>query len=130
MSEKENLPGDQKNRRKIGAEYEAMAAAYLKKNGLDILEQNFRCRQGEIDLVARDGKYLVFVEVKFREREGQGDAIEAVGKRKQEKIVRVALFYLVRRGFTLDTPCRFDVIGIDGTKIHWIRHAFGTGGYI
>ena len=54
------------NRRETGSRYEKQAAVYLEQKGYEILEMNFRCRRGEIDLVARDGEYLVFVEVKYR----------------------------------------------------------------
>ena len=69
------------------------AAAYLKKKGYQILEANFRCRFGEIDLIARDGGYLVFIEVKYRSSP-TGDSLEAVNRRKQRKIIRVAEYYL------------------------------------
>ena len=70
------------------------AAAYLKKKGYRILEANFRCRFGEIDLIARDGAYLVFIEVKYRSSLKDGDSLEAVNRRKQRKIIRVAEYYL------------------------------------
>ena len=74
-----------------------MAAEWLEKQGLVILERNFRCRQGEIDLIAKDGRMLVFVEIKFRNRKRAGYAIEAVNHKKQRTIRRVALFYLVKK---------------------------------
>ena len=112
------------NKRRTGSAYEQMAAAFLKKNGLRILEQNFRCRSGEIDLVARDGPYLVFVEVKYRRTSHQGEAICAVDAHKQQKIIGTAKYYLLIHRLSLDTPCRFDVVGIDGEQVHWIRNAF------
>ena len=89
-----------------------------------ILERNFRCRQGEIDLIARDGDYLVFVEIKYRKNKGSGWAVEAVDRRKQEKIRRVALYYIVKTKRPLDIPCRFDVLGFDGARITWIKNAY------
>ena len=71
------------------------AAAYLKKKGYRILEANFRCRFGEIDLIARDGAYLVFIEVKYRSSLKDGDSLEAVNRGKQRKIIRVAEYYLL-----------------------------------
>ena len=112
------------NRRRTGSLYEQTAAAFLKSKGLRILQSNFRCRSGEIDLVARDGPYLVFVEVKYRRTEHQGEAVCAVDLRKQRKILATARYYLLVRQLSEDTPCRFDVVGIDGQKIHWIRNAF------
>lgn len=115
------------NNRKIGAVYEKRAALFLQKKGYEILETNFRCRQGEIDMIARDGRYLVFIEVKFRRDNSRGLPEEAVGKYKQQKIIQTAKYYLYQKGFTEDTPCRFDVVGITGEKIRLIRNAFESG---
>lgn len=112
------------NKRELGGRYEKMAAVFLEKNGLKIKEKNFRCRLGEIDLIARDGKYLVFVEVKYRYNTESGWASAAVDFRKQRAISRTALYYLIRYGYGMDTPCRFDVVAIDGDRIEWIRNAF------
>lgn len=112
------------NRRAKGVYYEEMAAEFLKKKGLRIMERNFRCRNGEIDLIARDGRYLVFIEVKYRKDRRSGSSFAAVGKQKQRTILKVALFYLIRNGFQDDIPCRFDVVGIDGEEIRWIKNAF------
>lgn len=100
-----------------------MAADFLKKQGLYIKEKNFRCRIGEVDLIAYDGTYLIFVEVKYRKTASSGYAASAVTRKKQQVISRVAQFYLVRYGYR-DVPCRFDVIGIDGKQIQWIQNAF------
>jgi len=113
----------EENKRKIGRRYEAMAAQYLKEQGLDVLELNFRSRQGEIDLIAKDGDYLVFVEVKYRRNDRLGFPEEAVDYRKQQKITQTAGYYLCRQGYG-DIPCRFDVIAIIGNRIRWIKHAF------
>ncbi|MCC2188870.1 YraN family protein [Fusicatenibacter faecihominis] len=115
------------NKRKIGAAYEMQAAAYLKKKGYRILEANFRCRFGEIDLIARDGAYLVFIEVKYRSSLKDGDSLEAVNRRKQRKIIRVAEYYLCMYQEKADLPCRFDVIGIEEERIRLIRNAFDCG---
>ena len=88
------------------------------------MERNFRCRNGEIDLIARDGRYLVFIEVKYRKDRRSGSSFAAVGKQKQRTILKVALFYLIRNGFQDDIPCRFDVVGIDGAALRWIKNAF------
>lgn len=97
---------------------------FLKQQGLYIKDRNFRCRSGEIDLIARDGRYLVFVEVKYRHTSGSGGASAAVNYKKQKMISRASLFYLVRYGYPEDTPCRFDVVAIDGQNIQWIKNAF------
>ncbi len=110
----------------LGKEGERLAALFLKKQGLVIVEHNFRTRSGEIDLIARDKKDLVFVEVKTRSGTDFGSALEAVGPRKCRQIVRVAQEYLLQNdGF--DQPARFDVIGIligDSVRIDHIKNAF------
>lgn len=111
------------NNREIGTEYERAAAYYLEQQGYIILEQNYRCRTGEIDLIARDGEYLVFCEVKYRYDGRKGSPLEAVDFRKQKKIRQCALFYLTEKGFG-EIPCRFDVIGIQGSQITLIKNAF------
>lgn len=112
------------NKRRIGAVYERQAAEYLKSKGYQILENNYRCRIGEIDLIARDGRYLVFVEVKYRSDGFCGNALEAVTVRKQHTIRRVAQFYLLSHHLSEDIPCRFDVVGITGTEITLVKDAF------
>lgn len=107
-----------------GSCYEKQAAEFLKGKGLEILEMNFRCRMGEIDLIARDGRYLVFVEVKYRSTRSQGMAVDAVGKEKQRAISKVAAYYLLTHCKSMDVPCRFDVVGIEGEEIRWIPNAF------
>ena len=104
------------------------AAAYLKKKGYRILEANFRCRfGGDSTSVARDGAYLVFIEVKYRSSLKDGDSLEAVNRRKQRKIIRVAEYYLCMHQEKADLPCRFDVIGIEEERIRLIRNAFDCG---
>lgn len=110
--------------RSVGARYEEIAADYLRSQGYHILEKNCRCRSGEVDLVAREGEYLCFVEVKFRSSGFSGRAAEAVGRHKQKSICRVVQWYLMRHGIGDLTPCRFDVVAIDGSKIALIRNAF------
>lgn len=110
--------------RATGGRYEAKAAAFLEKMGIRVLEQNFRCRTGEIDLIAREGEYLCFVEVKFRESGACGEPLGAVDRKKQRRISRTALFYLMKKGLPDSTPCRFDVVGITPDGIEVIRDAF------
>ncbi len=112
------------NRRATGSRYEEEAAAFLQKQGLQILEKNYRDRYGEIDLIAKDGRYLVFVEVKYRSGPQKGYPEEAVGSRKRARIRRAAEYYLYSRRCGEDIPCRFDVVAILGRELRWIRDAF------
>ncbi len=98
---------------------------YLERCGFEVLARNYRCRYGEIDLVARDGPVVVFVEVKLRY--GGADPLEAVDARKQRHISRVAFDFLRRHGM-LACPARFDVVavqGATGTCLH-VADAFDT----
>ena len=112
------------NRR--GEAAENLAAEFLERRGLTILERNYRCRGGEIDLVARDGTTLVFVEVRYRRSRTFGGAAASVDARKQARILLAARHYLSGRG---DVPCRCDVVALDAldpASIEWIRDAFGV----
>ena len=111
------------NTRKTGTWYEQKAAEYLKCQGLVILAHNYRCRFGEIDLIARDGRYVVFVEVKARKNANFGLPREAVNYYKQRKIRMVATQYLKSTN-KLNTPCRFDVVEILGDEIEHIENCF------
>lgn len=112
------------NRREIGAYYEQKAADYLESEGYVIREKNYRCHVGEIDIIAQDGRYLVFVEVKYRKDKRQGGAFMAVDGRKQHRISRVAAYYLMENHRMDDCPCRFDVIAVDGEDIKLLKNAF------
>lgn len=115
------------NKRSVGARYEREAGAYLEKLGFQIIEYNYRCKLGEIDLIARDGEYLVFCEVKYRSGEEKGHPVEAVDYRKQRIISKCAMYYLMEHGLS-DIPCRFDVVGIAGSELIVIRDAFEYAG--
>lgn len=106
-----------------GRRGEDLAAAHLGEQGFVLLERNFRCRLGELDIVARDGDTLVFVEVRSRASGGYGDPLETVNARKQKRLARVAQVYLSRRRPKF-SGCRFDVIGIVGERIAHVRDAF------
>lgn len=111
------------NYRKTGSKYERMAGEFLKVKGYQILEYNFWCRRGEIDIIAKDGDCLVFCEVKYRSDMGSGLPSEAVNERKQRKLSMCALYYLTGKGMT-DVECRFDVVSIMGDQIHLYQNAF------
>ncbi len=114
---------NRKNNRETGAFYERLAGNYLEKKGYQILEYNFRCRCGEIDLIARDGKTIVFCEVKYRKDSGKGHPYEAVGRRKQRTICRCARSY-INRSRRQGAACRFDVVSIEGERLVHYKSAF------
>ena len=113
-------------RRDAGRAAEELAAEFLKARGLHILQRNFRCRGGEVDLIARDGGTLVFVEVRLRSGRAFGGAAASVDARKQAKVLRAAQFYLAGKP---EQPCRCDVVALDrlaADRIEWIRDAFSA----
>ena len=112
------------NKRKVGAAYEEKAAAYLQSRGYFILCRNFFSRQGEIDIIAREGGYLVFIEVKYRKNGAKGDPAEAVTPAKQRVICRTADYYRLKKGYGEETPCRFDVVAVLGEEITLYKDAF------
>lgn len=112
------------NNRALGGEKELMAARYLVSKGYEILEMNFRNRRGEIDIIAKDSEYLVFIEVKYRKNASAGYPAEAVNEKKQRTISLVADYYMLRYGIASGTPCRFDVIAILGDEITHYENAF------
>ncbi|MCL2864282.1 MAG: YraN family protein [Lachnospiraceae bacterium] len=111
------------NKRKLGAKYEKVAAAFLEKQGYEVIKYNYRCFFGEIDLIAKDADMLVFCEVKYRKNASLGSALEAVNYHKQQIIVKCAMQYLMAR-YEKEIPCRFDVIGVQGTQICHIKNAY------
>jgi putative endonuclease len=110
--------------RRRGEEAEELAARFLSQRGLAIVARNYRTRLGEVDLVARDGATLVFVEVRARSWSAFGGAAGSVDARKQRRIVAAARHYLARLG--AEPTCRFDVLTIQGPRGEpaWIRGAF------
>ena len=95
----------------LGRSGEALAAGFLEAQGMRIVDRNWRCREGEIDIVAKDGDWIVFVEVKTRQSDAAGDPVEAVTFAKQQQLTRLALSYLKRYGL-LEHSARFDVVAI------------------
>ena len=112
------------NKRRVGADKERQAAEYLTGKGMQVLETNFRCRQGEIDLICRHRGYLVFVEVKYRSASEKGYALEAVDYRKQLRICRVADYYRMLHDMGDFSPVRFDVVAVCGERVDWFPNAF------
>ncbi len=108
-----------------GALAEESAAEFLKGRGLRLLERNYSCRFGEIDLIMRDGRTLVFVEVRYRRNKSFGGAIESITAAKREKLLRAARHYMA---VTQEFPaCRFDAVLLSGDtqELEWIENAFG-----
>jgi len=111
-----------------GRQAEDDALTYLQSQGLRLVERNYRCRQGEIDLIMEEGPRLVFVEVRYRANPRYGSALESVHGRKRARLVAAASHYLTTRH--LDRPARFDVIGMspegDRLSLQWIQDAFSA----
>ena len=111
------------NNRSVGAVYEQAAGYYLEQNGYELIEYNYRCRDGEIDIIAKDGDCYVFCEVEYSFRQTGGQSAGGGRSKKAKKIFRCALYYTVQHGIE-DAQCRFDVIGVEGTEITHIKNAF------
>jgi putative endonuclease len=107
-----------------GARAEDLCADLIRAAGLRLIERNWRCRMGEIDLIAEERGMLVFAEVRMRTGPGFGGAGESVTAAKRARIIAAARLYLSRRP---EAACRFDVFLVDGmtTQVQWIRDAFG-----
>jgi len=113
----------------VGQWAEELACAYLCQQGLQLIERNYRCRLGEIDLVMLDLDFLAVVEVRYRSNERFGSSLESVDLRKQRKIVAVTDYYLqTHQAATQNYRCRFDIVAINGPQIpprvQWIKDAF------
>jgi len=113
--------------RLLGGRGEDLAARFLARKGLKVLERNFRCPAGEVDIIARDGETVVFVEVKTRRGGLFGHPLEAVHSTKRDRLRKTALFYLSTRGG--EAPARFDIVGINlgpgAPEIEHVEDAFG-----
>lgn len=112
------------DKRKVGAEYEQKAVIYLEENGFQVLELNFYCRQGEIDIVGIHQGNLVFVEVKYRKDPQAGYPEEAVDRKKQMKICRTSDYYRVKHPEQENRQIRYDVVAICGEQVSWYQNAF------
>ena len=114
--------------RDIGIQWENAALDHLQRAGLKLVERNFSCRHGEIDLILRDGDALVFAEVRYRSDASRGGGTSSVGVVKQRKLVHAAQTWLQAHPRFASMPCRFDVIGCSGAltqpAFDWTRNAF------
>ncbi len=119
--------------RAFGEQQEKIAARYLAEQGLQLICMNYQCKLGEIDLIMRTARELVFVEVRYRKSNAFGSAVESVDLRKQRKLWRTAQSYLKTLHLTNRVPCRFDILGISPEKsgqslqFDWIQGAFQLG---
>jgi putative endonuclease len=115
--------------RAVGSGAERLVERYLADNGLCLVDRNFYCRFGEIDLIMLDGEQLVFVEVRFRSAQRRVSARFTVDARKRNKIIKTAAMFIVSQPLYANRVMRFDVVGVDqngdgAQKLAWIRDAF------
>ncbi len=123
------------SKRSKGQHFEQMAADYLCRHGLLLIEKNFLTRAGELDLIMKEHNTYVFVEVKYRNSQNYGHAAESVTKQKQLRLIKTANWWMLKQGLNTDTTdFRFDVIAIHGGAIHddshhveWIKNAITEG---
>jgi len=116
-------------RQLLGNRAERAAERLLADSGMRLLARNYRCKQGELDLVMRDADTVVFVEVRYRRKNQWGSAVETVDWRKQKRLIAAAHHYLITHPHLADQPCRFDVVAAEGNpadpaSYRWIREAF------
>jgi putative endonuclease len=113
----------------FGKHAEEQTCKYLRKQGLKLIESNYRCDYGEIDLIMRDGECVVFVEVRARTGQNFLDGLESVSSSKQSKIIKTATYYLQQTKQLNKVFCRFDVVAVksqdEQLQFHWVKNAFG-----
>lgn len=119
------------NKRTVGTVYEQKAADYLKENGFQIIELNFYCRQGEVDIIGIHQGCLVFVEVKYRKDSQTGYPEEAVGFKKQLRICRASDYFRMTHSRYSSLQIRYDVVAVCRERLKWYQNAFDyiSGGY-
>ena len=126
----QNEPKKQSPKRATGNFAEELALQFLRTHKFQFVARQFSCKMGEIDLIMKDKKTLVFIEVRYRQNTAYGEPFESITRPKQRKLIRTALFYLKYRAWTRHFSARFDVISITGNqltpKITWIPNAFGV----
>ena len=116
------------NKRVVGDFFENLACSYIKEQGGKIIDRNFRALRGEIDIIAKDGKYLCFIEVKYRTNRRYGDPETAVDIRKQKQICKISSLYLISKYKSLELPIRYDVVAVSSINgadsVKWHKNAF------
>jgi putative endonuclease len=113
-----------RNRIALGQLGESLALAYLERAGLKVLKQNYRCPKGEMDIVAQDGEWIVFVEVRTKTSGSMGYAEESITAKKVQRLRNIAKYYLLEKGYVEWPPLRFDLIAIlyrQESEIKWIQ---------
>jgi putative endonuclease len=119
---------DRKTNREKGEQAEQLACRYLQAQGLRLVQRNYRCRLGEIDLIMKDNASLIFVEVRYRRNGRFGSPMDSVTSTKQRRLIATAQYYLQLTGGTQSKRCRFDVVAItpaqENNGILWLRDAF------
>lgn len=122
------MTGTAPRKAQTGREAERCARQHLEEQGLRLVSANYRCRQGEIDLIMREGRTVVFVEVRYRSNHRFGTGAESVDGSKQRKLICTAQHFLQRHPRLAAHPCRFDVVALGpanrGPAVEWIRNAF------
>ncbi len=116
------------NKRKFGDQIELKTVEFLQQHSVTILQQNYLCKMGEIDIIAQDKDNLLFIEVRYRKSDDYGGAIASVNKKKQRRLILAASHYMQKYGITNKVACRFDVMAISGNlnrlQFNWIKAAF------
>lgn len=111
----------------LGKAAEDAAARFLEQAGLIIIERNFRCKGGELDIIAREGDILAFIEIRMRSHPDFGSGLDSVDFTKQRKLIQAARYFLQVRKYHDQLPCRFDIVSVrSSSDIAWIRDAFQT----
>ncbi|MFN7097274.1 MAG: YraN family protein [Gammaproteobacteria bacterium] len=116
-------------RQQKGAQAEQLAQQFLEQQGLQFITKNFRCKQGEIDLIMQDNDTIVFIEVRHRVRTDFGSAAESVTVSKQTKVIKTATLFMIQQKWYQQKAVRFDVVTLQGAlleapELNWIKQAF------
>lgn len=114
------------NTRKIGGINEEKSVIYLKQNSFQVIRQNYRCKAGEIDIIAVKENILRFIEVKYRKNDLYGTPLEAITTQKQKKIMRAASWFLMENPQFQNMQCSFDVMAVTDNQIEYIFNSFGV----
>lgn len=117
---------NQTTKQRVGQAAEQQALAFLQGHGMKLVQRNFLCKMGEIDLIMRNGNTLIFVEVRYRSHTDYGGGLESITPHKQKRIIRTAQYFLLQNPEWRHAPCRIDVIALSRkgeNPIQWIPNA-------